>query len=105
MDSLLSLSLTPKLTSFNCTPILIPLSPSITAINKLKQVASLHTRKWFSTFQACTSDADKSMQEWDGCYLQNRGGLGVALLSVTANTKLQNEFYYELCSIEVRKKE
>ena len=28
------------------------------------------------------------MEEWNGCYLQN-GGLGVALLSITANAKLR----------------
>ncbi|XP_015968367.1 uncharacterized protein LOC107491944 isoform X1 [Arachis duranensis] len=114
MDSLLSLTsftctpiaitpLSPSTTFsfFNFRPTTTCLSSSYTSppwnsprtpiwvLQTIKKVASLHTHKWLSSFQACTTDADKAMEEWNGCYLQNRGGLGVALLSVTANAKLR----------------
>ncbi|KAJ1414714.1 hypothetical protein SESBI_18657 [Sesbania bispinosa] len=111
MDSLFSL--TPKLRSFNCSPFQ-PLFPSInptsfhfntlrptsTSCSQSPSTSNPHDSRRNPTWvsfplvqtikKVATLRAQKRVSdgEGEGCYLQN-GGLGVALLSVTANAKLR----------------
>ncbi|XP_028794751.1 uncharacterized protein LOC114750348 isoform X2 [Neltuma alba] len=68
-------------------PVVNPIWVSFPLLKTIKKLASLQTQKWISSFRVYSS-AQKVVDEYNGCYLQN-GGLGVALLSITTNAKLR----------------
>ncbi|XP_027352268.1 uncharacterized protein LOC113863067 [Abrus precatorius] len=97
MDSLLSL--TPKPKPFNCTPLFPSTNSSLFHFTPSSSAKSQHSNPqrnpiWLSfpllqTIKKVTNlQPQKRVSDGEGFYLQN-GGLGVALLSVTANAKLR----------------
>lgn len=75
----------------SCTNSTFPLNQLLFLLpifQSIKDLAYKQTRRWVSTLRAYTADTEKFREQHGGRCLQN-GGLGVALLSVTASAKVR----------------
>ncbi|MFQ6619877.1 hypothetical protein Gotur_000711 [Gossypium turneri] len=73
-----------KIRSFMVNPLLV----LVPVLRSIKGLAFSHSQKWASRLHDCITESEEILDQYNGNYLQS-GGLGMALLSVTASAKVR----------------
>ncbi|KAH1130189.1 hypothetical protein J1N35_001567 [Gossypium stocksii] len=73
-----------KIRSFMVNPLLV----LVPVLRSIRGLAFSHSQKWVSRLHDCITESEEILDQYNGNYLQS-GGLGMALLSVTASAKVR----------------
>ncbi|PPS07360.1 hypothetical protein GOBAR_AA13285 [Gossypium barbadense] len=73
-----------KIRSFMVNPLLV----LVPVLRSIRGLAFSHSQKWASRLHDCITESEEILDQYNGNYLQS-GGLGMALLSVTASAKVR----------------